>query len=162
LAFAPGYLAALGVGYEALQRVNPGLIMTSITHFGQTGPYRDYRGNDLIAQAMGGVLYTNGQTNRPPMGTALEQTAIVTARNAVIATMSALLQQRERGEGQHIDVSVLEAVISTPPNFIHQCIFTGASGGRGFGESAVLDGMHLATSDSPVTLTTAGTGGSPM
>jgi len=160
--FAPGYLAALGVGYEALQRVNPGLIMTSITPFGQTGPYRDYRGNDLIAQAMGGFLYTTGQTERPPMGTALEQTAIVTARNAVIASMAALLQQRQSGEGQHIDVSMMEAVISTPPNFIHQFSFTGAIAGRGFGESAVLDGMHLATRDSPVTLTTAGTGGNPM
>ena len=57
---------------------------------------------------------------------------------------------------------MMEAVVSTPPNFIHQFSFTGAIAGRGFGESAVLDGMHLATSDSPVTLTTAGTGGNPM
>ena len=160
--FAPGYLANLGLTYEAFRQVNPSLIMTSITPFGQTGPYRDYRGTDLIAQAMGGFLYMTGQTNRPPMGTALEQTAIVTARNAVIASMAALLQQRQTGEGQHIDVSIMEAVISTPPNFIHQFSFTGAIAGRGFGESAVLDGMHLATSDSPVTLTTAGTGGNPM
>jgi formyl-CoA transferase/CoA:oxalate CoA-transferase len=160
--FAPGYLADLGLGYEVLRQANPGLIVTSITHFGQTGPYRLYQGNDLIAQAMGGFLYMTGQTDRPPMGTALEQTAIVTARNAVIATMAGLLQQRGSGAGQHIDVSMMEAVISTPPNFIHQFSFTGAIGGRGFGESAVLDGMHLATSDSPVTLTTAGTGGNPM
>jgi crotonobetainyl-CoA:carnitine CoA-transferase CaiB-like acyl-CoA transferase len=96
------------------------------------------------------------------MGTALAQMEIVAARNAVIATMAALLQQRGMGEGQHIDVSMMEAVVSTPPNFIHQYSFTGAIAGRGFGESAVLDGMHLATADSPVTLTTAGTGGSPM
>jgi crotonobetainyl-CoA:carnitine CoA-transferase CaiB-like acyl-CoA transferase len=160
--FAPGYLADLGLDYEALRQVNPGVIVTSITPFGQTGPYRHYQGNDLIAQAMGGFLYMTGQTDRPPMGTALEQTAVVTARNAVIATMAALLQQRQSGEGQQIDVSMMEAVISTPPNFIHQFSFTGAIGGRGFGESAVLDGMHLATSDSPVTLTTAGTGGNPM
>jgi crotonobetainyl-CoA:carnitine CoA-transferase CaiB-like acyl-CoA transferase len=160
--FAPGYLAALGLSYEALRQVNPRLILTSITPFGQTGPYCDYQGNDLIAQAMGGFLYMTGKTERPPMGTALEQTAIVTARNAVIASMAALLQQQETGEGQHIDVSMMEAVVSTPPNFIHQFSFTGAIAGRGFGESAVLDGMHLATSDSPVTLTTAGTGGNPM
>jgi crotonobetainyl-CoA:carnitine CoA-transferase CaiB-like acyl-CoA transferase len=87
---------------------------------------------------------------------------IVAARNAVIAIMAALLRQRATGEGQHIDVSMMEAVVSTPPNFIHQYSFTGAIAGRGFGEQAVLDGMHLATSDSPVTLTTAGTGGNPM
>jgi len=160
--FAPGYLAGLGLSYETLRQANPRLVLTSITPFGQTGPYRDYQGNDLIAQAMGGFLYMTGKTERPPMGTALEQTAIVTARNAVIASMAALLQQQETGAGQHIDVSIMEAVVSTPPNFIHQFSFTGAIAGRGFGESAVLDGMHLATSDSPVTLTTAGTGGNPM
>jgi crotonobetainyl-CoA:carnitine CoA-transferase CaiB-like acyl-CoA transferase len=160
--FAPSYLLELGLGYDVLKRVNPALIMASITPFGQTGPYRDYRGNDVIAQAMGGFLYMTGQTNRPPMGTALAQMEIVTARNAVIAIMAALLQQRQGGEGQHIDVSMMEAVVSTPPNFIHQFSFTGAIAGRGFGENAVLDGMHLATSDSPVTLTTAGTGGNPM
>jgi crotonobetainyl-CoA:carnitine CoA-transferase CaiB-like acyl-CoA transferase len=160
--FPPGYLAELGLGYDVLHQANPRLIVTSITSFGQTGPYRQYRGNDLIAQAMGGFLYTTGETQRPPMGTALEQTEIVAARNAAIATMAALLDQRESGEGQHIDVSVLEAVVSTPPNFIHQYSFTGAIAGRGFGERAVMDGRHLATRDSPVTLTTAGTGGNPM
>ena len=160
--FAPGYLADLGLGYETLRGVNPALIVVSLTPFGQTGPYRDYRGDDLIAQALGGFLYTTGKTELPPMGTALQQMEIVAARNAAIAVMAALLQQRQTGEGQHIDVSMLEAVVSTPPNFIHQYSYTGAIAGRGFGESAVLDGMHLATSDSPVTLTTAGTGGSPM
>jgi crotonobetainyl-CoA:carnitine CoA-transferase CaiB-like acyl-CoA transferase len=160
--FAPGYLADLGLNYDVLRQVNPGLIMTSITPFGQTGPYRHYRGNDLIAQAMGGFLYTTGRTDRPPMGTTLAQMEIVAARNAVIAIMAALLQRQTTGEGQHIDVSMMEAVVSTPPNFIHQYGFTGAIAGRGFGERSVLDGMHLATGDSPVTLTTAGTGGNPM
>jgi crotonobetainyl-CoA:carnitine CoA-transferase CaiB-like acyl-CoA transferase len=160
--FAPGYLADLGLSYEVFRQVNPGLVMTSITPFGQMGPYRHYRGTDLIAQAMGGFLYMTGKTDRPPMGTALAQTEIVAARNAVIASMAALLQQRDTDEGQHIDVSIMEAVVSTPPNFIHQFSFTGAIAGRGSGENAVLDGMHLTTSDSPVTLTTAGTGGNPM
>jgi crotonobetainyl-CoA:carnitine CoA-transferase CaiB-like acyl-CoA transferase len=160
--FPPGHLADLGLGYDVLSQVNPALILTSITPFGQIGPYRDYYGNDLIAQALGGFLYTTGITERPPMGTVLHQMEIVAARNAVIAIMAALLQQRAGGVGQHIDVSMLEAVVSTPPNFIHQYSFTGAIAGRGFGEQAVLDGMHLATADSPVTLTTAGTGGNPM
>lgn len=160
--FAPDYLDNLGLGYDILRQENPGLIMTSITPFGQTGPYRHYRSNDLIAQAMGGFLYTTGRADQPPMGTVLEQTEIVTARNAVIATMAALLQQRQTGEGQHLDVSVMEAVVSTPPNFIHQYSFTGAIAGRGFGDHNVLDGMHLTTSDADVTLTTAGTGGNPM
>jgi CoA:oxalate CoA-transferase len=160
--FPPGYLADLGVGDDVLWQVNPGLIVSSITPFGQTGPYRHYRGDDLIAQAMGGFLYTTGLSDRPPMGTALQQMDIVAARNAAIATMAALLHQRQSGEGQHLDVSMMEAVVSTPPNFIHQYSFTGAIAGRGFGEQTVMDGMHLATQDSAVTLTTAGTGGNPM
>lgn len=161
--YTPGYLADLGLGYDMLREVNPRLILTSITPFGQTGPYRHYQGDDLIAQAMGGFLYTTGQGDRPPMGTALEQTAIVAARNAVIATMAALLQQRQAGVGQHIDVSVMEAVVSTPPSFIHQYSFTGVIAGRGFfSERAVMDGMHIPTRDGDVTLTTAGTGGNPM
>jgi crotonobetainyl-CoA:carnitine CoA-transferase CaiB-like acyl-CoA transferase len=160
--FAPGHLDHLGLGYDVLRQAYPRLIVTSITPFGQTGPYRHYHSNDLIAQAMGGFLYTTGQADRPPMGTALEQTAIVTARNAAIAIMAALLQQRMSSEGQHVDVSVMEAVVSTPPNFIHQYSFTGAIAGRGFGDQTVMDGMHLATSDREVTLTTAGTGGNPM
>jgi len=160
--FAPGHLDELGLGYDVLRQVNPRLIVTSITPFGQTGPYRHYKGGDLIAQALGGFLYTTGLADRPPMGTALEQAEVVTARNAVIATMAALLHQRTTGEGQHIDVSMLEAVVSTPPNFIHQYSFTGVIAGRGAGEQTVMDGRHLATSDGVVTLTTAGTGGNPM
>jgi crotonobetainyl-CoA:carnitine CoA-transferase CaiB-like acyl-CoA transferase len=161
--FAPGYLDELGLGYEVLQQVNPGLIMTSITPFGQSGPYRHYQADDLILQAVGGFLYTTGSGDKPPMGTALHQTEIVAARNAAIATMAALTQQRSSGgAGQHIDVSIMEAVISTPPHFIHQYSYLGAVIGRGFGDRTVMDGMHLTTSDSDVTLTTAGTGGNPM
>jgi succinyl-CoA--D-citramalate CoA-transferase len=88
--------------------------------------------------------------------------SVVTGRNGVIAIMAALLHQRLSGKGEHIDVSMMEAVVSTPPNFIHQYSFTGAIAGRGFGDQTVMDGMHLTTGDHAVTLTTAGTGDNPM
>jgi crotonobetainyl-CoA:carnitine CoA-transferase CaiB-like acyl-CoA transferase len=161
--FQPGYLDDIGLGYTALHQANPRLIVTSITPFGQTGPYRQYHSTDLIAQALGGFLFTTGDSTRPPMGTALEQTEVVAARNAVIATMAALFRQQESGEGQHIDVSIMEAVVSTPPTFIHQYSYTGVIASRGFfSDRAVMDGMHIPTRDSDVTLTTAGTGGNPM
>jgi crotonobetainyl-CoA:carnitine CoA-transferase CaiB-like acyl-CoA transferase len=161
--FQPGYLDDLGLGYTALRQANPRLIVTSITPFGQTGPYRHYHSTDLIAQALGGFLFTTGDSGRPPMGTALEQTEVVAARNAVIAIMAALFRQQDTGEGQHIDVSIMEAVVSTPPTFIQQYSFTGVIASRGFfSDRAVMDGMHIPTQDSDVTLTTAGTGGNPM
>lgn len=161
--YPPGHLDDLGIGYSILREVNPRLILTSITYFGQTGPYSQYKGDDLIAQAMGGFLYAvTGLADKPPMGTALYQMELTSARNGAIATMAALFQQRETGEGQHIDVSTMEAVVSTPGGLIQQYTFTGAIQRRGGGERAVMDGMHLKTKDGEVTLTTAGTGGRAM
>ena len=68
--YQPGELAAMGLSYDVLREINPRLIVASITPFGQTGPYRNYQGADLIAQAMGGFLFTTGTGDRPPMGTA--------------------------------------------------------------------------------------------
>ena len=126
-------------------------------------PRKNYeQSRTRLISAVGGFLYTTGESDRPPMGTALEQTHVAAARNAAIAVMGAILQREATGEGQHIDVSIMEAVVSTPPAFIHQYSYTGAIAGRGFGEGNVMDGMHLSTADSDVTLTTAGTGGNPM
>ena len=58
--FAPGYLESLGLGYNSLAEINPGLIYVSVTPFGQSGPYRDYKGSDIVAQAIGALMYTVG------------------------------------------------------------------------------------------------------
>ena len=90
--YPPGHLESLDLGYQVLKQTNPRLIVSSITYFGQTGPYRDYQGGDLVAQALGGFLNAvTGSADRPPMGTALEQMEITAARNGAIAIMSALL-----------------------------------------------------------------------
>ncbi|MBI2886520.1 MAG: CoA transferase [Chloroflexi bacterium] len=159
--FAPGYLESLGLGYETLHQVNPRLILTSITPFGQTGPYRHYLSSDLVEQALGGALIGFGDADKEPMALPQNQTAITAGRNAAIATMAALLYQRATGEGQHIDVSIMEAVVQTPPGHIHQYSFAGNNVARGAagGQRSVMDGMHLETQDGYVTLTTAGTGG---
>ena len=160
---APGYLDSIGLGYDVMREVNPGIILTSLTYFGQTGPYRNFKGSDLVAQALGGFLHAvTGSADRPPMGTVLEQMEITAARNGVIAIMAALLRQRDTGEGQHIDVSTMEAAVSTPSGLIHRYSFTGRSPRRGGSDGNVMDGMHLANKDGEVTLTTAGTGGRPM
>jgi crotonobetainyl-CoA:carnitine CoA-transferase CaiB-like acyl-CoA transferase len=161
--YAPGTLGGMGLGFTTLQAVNPRLILTSITYFGQNGPYQGYHGDDLIAQAMGGFLYAvTGLADRPPMGTVLYQMEITAARNAAIATMAALLQQRDTGEGQHIDVSTFEAAVSVPGGLIQQYTYLGGVQRRGGGENSVMDGMHLKTRDGEVALTTAGTGGRAM
>ena len=161
--FPPGYLDGLDIGFPRLSEANPRLIFTSLTYFGQTGPYRDFKGSDLVAQAFGGFLYAvTGSVDRPPMGTVLEQMEITAARNGVIAIMAALLRQRDTGAGQYIDVSTMESTVSSPSALIHPYSFTGRSPRRGGSDGNVMDGMHLATKDGEVTLTTAGTGGRPM
>jgi CoA:oxalate CoA-transferase len=161
--FQPGHLTQLRLGYDALRAANAKAILLSISHFGQDGPYADYKGDDLIAQAMGGFLYAvTGPADRPPMGTALEQMELTAGRNGVIAVMAALLRRDETGEGTHIDVSVMEAAISTPSMLIQNYSYLGRSPRRGAGDKFVMDGMHLPTRDGEVTLTTAGTGGKPM
>ena len=159
----PGRLAELGLGYEQLSQSNPGLILVSITYFGQDGPYASYQGDDLVAQAMGGYLYAvTGSASQPPMGTALQQMEITAARNGAVAAMAALLRREQSGKGTHIDVSTMEAAVSTPSGLIHPYTYTGRSPHRGGSDGNVMDGMHLPTLDGEVTLTTAGTGGRPM
>jgi crotonobetainyl-CoA:carnitine CoA-transferase CaiB-like acyl-CoA transferase len=161
--FQPGYLAEIGLGYEVLKGLNPKTILLSITYFGQHGPYAHYKGDDLIAQATGGYLYAvTGSSERPPMGSALQQMELTAGRNGVIAIMAALLRREQTGEGSHIDLSVMEAAIATPSGLIHPYSFTGRNPRRGSGDRNVMDGMHLPTRDGEVTLTTAGTGGRPM
>ena len=161
--FAPGGLSGLGIGYDALIAQDPKAILLSITYFGQHGPYADYKGDDLIAQAMGGYLYAvTGKADGPPMGSALQQMELTAGRNGAIAVMAALMHRDATGTGNHIDLSVMEAAIATPSGLIHPYSFTGRNPHRGAGDRFVMDGMHLPTRDGEVTLTTAGTGGKPM
>ena len=159
----PGRLAELGLAYEQLSQSNPGLILVSISYFGQDGPYASYQGDDLVAQAMGGYLYAvTGSASQPPMGTVLQQMEITAARNGAVAVISALLRRDQSGKGTHIDVSTMEAAVSTPSGLIHPYTYTGRNPHRGGSDGNVMDGMHLPTLDGEVTLTTAGTGGRPM
>jgi crotonobetainyl-CoA:carnitine CoA-transferase CaiB-like acyl-CoA transferase len=109
--FSPGYLDKLGLGYSDLEKLNPGLIMVSISPFGQTGPYKDYKASDIIACAMGGHMLPLGDADRPPVGIGYYFQGYLHAGAAsVVGALMALNQRRETGQGQHIDVSMQEAV----------------------------------------------------
>jgi len=161
--YPPGKLAALEIDYPTLSAANPRLVLVSITYFGQSGPYASHQGDDLVAQAMGGYLYAvTGSASMPPMGTALQQMEITAARNGAVAVMAALLRREQSEKGTHIDVSTMEAAVSTPSGLVHPYTYTGRNPHRGGSDGNVMDGMHLPTLDGEVTLTTAGTGGRPM
>jgi len=108
--FPPGYLSSMGLGYEVLEKVNPKLVMTSITPFGQTGPYKDYAGNDLIYYAMSGMMYTSGAYHKEPLKHGHPQSYYMGGMIAGYATSAALFSRSFTGQGQHIDLSLQECV----------------------------------------------------
>jgi crotonobetainyl-CoA:carnitine CoA-transferase CaiB-like acyl-CoA transferase len=112
--FPPGYLDKLGLGYSVLEKVNPGVIMVSITPFGQTGPYKDYKAPDIVAWAMGGVMYSWGDADRPPVRVSHHSHAYLhAASEATVGAMMALNHRQMTGEGQHVDLSVQESVVQS-------------------------------------------------
>ena len=110
--FAPGHLDALGLGYESLSAPNPSLIMTSVTHFGQTGPNRNWKSDEIVDNAMGGYMYFMGHADREPLMMNNNQPMLHAGSQAAIATLTALWWMRKSGLGQHIDVSSVEAMLS--------------------------------------------------
>ena len=102
----PGYLDSLGLGYQQLSSINPRVILTSITPFGQVGPYKDYLGEELIGQASGGLLWMCGWPDRPPVMMGGWPAMHQASAEGAAATMLALEFREQTGEGQQVDVSV--------------------------------------------------------
>ena len=119
--FPPGTLEGWGLGYESLCQNNHSLIMTSITPFGQSGPYCDYKAYYLNSFHSGGEGYlTPGWApefiERPPLRVGNYVGEYVSGLSAAVATLSALYRQRATGVGQHIDISKQEALIALNPS----------------------------------------------
>ena len=110
--FRPGVMARLGLGYEALAAENPGLVMTSISGFGQTGPYGSRGGFDLITQAMSGLAATNGPEDGPPFRLPIAISDVGAGMFGAYATMVAIHGRTQTGKGQHVDVSLYESAMS--------------------------------------------------
>ncbi|HKV45721.1 MAG TPA: CoA transferase [bacterium] len=109
--FPPGHLDARGLGYRALHETNPRLVFTSITPFGQSGPYARYRGSDLIAMAMSGLMALVGAPGRPPLRVSLPQAAMWTGMHAAAGTLIAHHYRQATGRGQHVDVAMRDSLL---------------------------------------------------
>ncbi|GAC1317691.1 MAG: CoA transferase [Chloroflexota bacterium] len=114
--FAPGYLDRLGLGYQVLSDINPQIILTSITPFGQTGPYSQYPATDLTLQALGGFLYVNGDADRPPLRISADLAYRHGGGQGAAGSLIAHYQRQRSGRGQHVDVSIQDYVAWTPLN----------------------------------------------
>ena len=106
--FRPGVMDSLGLSYDSLFKLNPKLIMVSISNFGQTGPYRDYKSEDIVAYAMGGAMHATGIPDREPAKLGLNVILYQAGAVAALSSMVALTKADLQGEGDYVDVSILD------------------------------------------------------
>ncbi len=110
--FPPGTLHEWGLGYDELKRQNPGLILVSITPFGQEGPYRNFRGSDLEIMALSGAMSLAGEKDGEPMRVTVPQAPMWVGAEAAMGALTALAYRSLTGQGQHVDVSAQVAVMA--------------------------------------------------
>lgn len=108
--FAPGELEKLGFGYSELCRIKKDIILTSITPFGRTGPYSQYKATDLTLMGMSGVLFMTGDSDKRPVNISLPQACMHAGADAAVGAMLANHHRRMTGEGQHVDISMQHSV----------------------------------------------------
>ncbi len=114
--FPPDYMDKLGLGYAELSKINPQIIMTSITPFGQKGPYADFKSSDLVCMAMGGLVYVTGEPDRPPVRVSLPQAYLHAGVEAASGTVMAQYYCQRTARGQHVDVAIRESVVQCLAN----------------------------------------------
>jgi crotonobetainyl-CoA:carnitine CoA-transferase CaiB-like acyl-CoA transferase len=111
--YRPGALERMGLGYADLAKVNPGLVYVSVSGFGQTGPYRDRGGFDLIAQAMSGIMSFTGEPDaKRPTACGVPLSDLNAGTFAALGALAALQHKARTGEGQHVETSLLESAMA--------------------------------------------------
>jgi crotonobetainyl-CoA:carnitine CoA-transferase CaiB-like acyl-CoA transferase len=124
--YGPGSFEAMGLGYEALSRRNPGLIYASVTGFGHDGPWADRPGVDPLIQAISGLMSITGEPDGPPVRVGYSATDIAGGVWLAIGVLAALNERNRSGKGQFLDVSLLEAQMS----FLENAIARSLNGGE--------------------------------
>jgi crotonobetainyl-CoA:carnitine CoA-transferase CaiB-like acyl-CoA transferase len=110
--YRPGAMKRLGLGYDDLKDINPRLVYTSISGFGQTGPWADRPGFDLMAQAMSGVMSVTGYPGGPPVKAGVPVADIGCALFAIYATLAAYIGVKSTGQGQYVDASLFDSALA--------------------------------------------------
>jgi CoA:oxalate CoA-transferase len=111
--FRPHVMPGLGLDYQTLEKVNPRLVMVSVSSFGQTGPYRDFKASEIVEYAMGGEMYSTGIAGREPLKLGGNVIQYQAGTVAAVATMGALYSAEDQGIGQHVDVSIMETQVGS-------------------------------------------------
>ncbi len=131
--FRPGTMDAMGFGYDRLKAINPGIILVSVSGFGQQGPYRERPAFDPLGQAMSGLMTLTGTPVGQPLGTASSIIDRTTALHATIGALAALRHRDRTGEGQVVDCCLLDSaltLVEIPTSYYLSAGEEGGEGGR--------------------------------
>ena len=138
--YRPGTLDQLGLGYEGLAQVNPRVTLTSITPFGQNGPYSQRLAEELTLYAISGLMHLTGEPDEEPLKEGPSVTQYGAGQMALVASLAALWQAEVTGEGQHVDISMAENNTAILENAVAAYSYTGRvaprTGNRGYGRAA--------------------------
>ena len=141
--FRPGTMARFGLDYASLKEINPRLVMTSISNFGQTGPYRDFRAAEIMFYGMGGEMYSTGRSDREPLNLATHVVLYQAGAAAAVATMGAVYAAMGHGGGQQVDVSIMETQVGSIDRRLSNLVafqYTGDTIGRASGGASGYPG----------------------
>jgi len=146
--FKVGSLSRLGLGWEELSALNPRLVYCSITGFGQSGPYKDRPGYDFVVQAMGGLMSVTGEPDGEPMKAGVAMTDILTGMYVATAVLAALAHRERTGEGQRVDLALLDVQVATLANLAQNYLVTGRAPDRhGNAHASIVPYQAFATRD---------------
>lgn len=123
--FKVGGMAEFGLGYDDLRAINPALVYCSISGFGQSGPYKDRPGYDFVIQAMSGLMSITGPADGEPHKVGVAVSDVFTGLFAATSILAALRHSEQKGEGQHVDVSLLDSQLAALVNIAGNYLFSG-------------------------------------
>lgn len=146
--FKVGTMARLGLGYDDLRQINPGLIYCAITGYGQSGPYRDRPGYDTVIQAQGGVMSITGAADGEPFKVGVAIVDVTAGLHAVIAILAALHHRAQSGQGQFIDIALFDAQLGWLVNVASSYLVSGQPPARyGNAHATIVPYQTFATAD---------------
>ncbi|KAK3379213.1 CoA-transferase family III domain-containing protein [Lasiosphaeria ovina] len=125
--YIPGALKKYGMDYETIRKINPALIYASITGYGQTGPYSQRAGYDVMVEAEFGLMHITGNRDGPPVKVGVAVTDLTTGLYTSNSIMAALLARAKTGRGQHIDAALSDCQTATLANIASSCLISGQS-----------------------------------
>jgi len=138
--FSPGTMKKLGLDYNTLTKINPKLVMTSISNYGQTGPYSAWKATELNLYASGGLMKITGEPDNYPLKEGAPLAQLGCGQNAFVASLGATMFSEDSGIGQYIDISIAEYGTNVMENAFMQYSYSGVeytrAGNRGYGRAA--------------------------